>query len=156
MRVDGAVVVTVVALLPRGLLACSAGLLGGGEVEPGGRRDVEAAPGRGAGDRVVDRSLEAGLVDDDVGVVHRAELAGRELGVVRLGAGLGQAHDLDAVPADPRREVLERIEGRGDPESPAGAAGIREGAPAAGARPEQDREESGEEGALHDNHSQLS
>ena len=61
-------------------------------------------------DRLVDRGLEAGRVDDEVGLADRADLARRQLEVVRLAPRLGQVGHVDGVAADPRGDELVRVE----------------------------------------------
>ena len=83
-------------------------------LEPGDRGRVEGGALRVLLDAVVDRRLEALLVDDDVGLRDRDRLLDGELEVVRLGPGLGQVGDLDPVPADAFGRPGQRVEARGD------------------------------------------
>ena len=75
------------------------------------RTGVEGPAGRLLRDGLVHRGLEALEVDDEPGVADLADLAGVELDVVRLGAGLGQLGDGHRVAADPLAEELQRVEG---------------------------------------------
>ena len=97
---------------------------------PGG---VHQVLGGARGDRVVDGGLEAREVDHDIGLADGADLARRELDVVRLGARRGEGRDRDEVAAHVLDDVLQRVErcqhreavvlGPADPACPAGAAG---------------------------------
>ncbi len=75
-----------------------------------GRQHVERAVGGLLLDGLVDGGLEAGGVDDEVGLAKRADLLRRELEVVRLAAGLGEVRDLDVVAADPLGQEGVRVE----------------------------------------------
>jgi hypothetical protein len=73
--------------------------------------------------RLVDRCLEALLVDHDVGVDDRLGLLHRQLDVVWLLAGLGEVGHVGVVAGDPRGDVLQGVERRQHPESTAGCVG---------------------------------
>ena len=66
-------------------------------------------------DGVLERGHEAAAeVEDEVRLPHPLDVAGRELDVVRLGAGGREVHDVDVVRRDLLGDPGERIEGRDD------------------------------------------
>ena len=76
--------------------------------------DVErrAAPPLG---RLLHRGLEpVADVHEEPCLLHAADVPGRELEVVRLGAGRREVHDLGRRTGDLARRVRQRIEGRDD------------------------------------------
>ena len=134
MRVEGAAVVLVgERVAGRVLLRV---LLCGREQRGvlGGVDDVVGARQR---DGVVDRGLEAGQVDDEIGAVQPGDLRGGELDVVRLGAGRRQRADRDAVAAHLLGDELQGVERRHDVHGPVGDARLRVGGAPGERRPDQ-------------------
>ena len=93
-------------------------ILGGQQGE--GLGDVECPVRGDLGDGLVESGLEAGDVEDEVGLADLGDLLGAELEVMRLTAGRREVDDLDAVAADLLRGVRERVEPRHDPQGSAG------------------------------------
>ncbi len=151
MRVAGAVA----GVLLVGLAAVLVALLRRDEVQPCCRGDVERGLLRLLVYRGVDRGLEVGLEDDDVGLGDRGDLSGAQLEVVGLGPRLGQPLHGDVLTADLLHCVLQRVEGSHDVEP--SVVGVPPPGRAAGGDHgdgQQAREQT--EGAeRHDNHSHL-
>ena len=97
----------------------------------------------GLRDRLVDAGLERPLVDQQVGLAHLGHLLGRELDVVRLDAGAGQAVDVHAVTRDALGNECERVRG-GDDRHP-GVRSVRVTHEAAAAQQQRADDPTGDE-----------
>ena len=100
----------------------------------GGVDDVRRFAGSDGG---VDRALEPGQVDHQVGLADGPDLARRELDIVRFGAGRRQRADRDEVAAHLLGDVLQRVEG-GEDLDLAGTVGAARGVRPRGARRQQE------------------
>jgi hypothetical protein len=142
-------------VLVRALPGVVVAVVGAGDDEVRGLRDVEGGI-RGLGlHGIVDGRLEAGEVQDGLGLRQLGDGLRRELEVVRLGAGLGQRRHLDEVAADALRDELEGVEGGRD-RHPVCSVGARRPIGAAVTTPGE-HEGGGQDSnskSLHDNHSQ--
>ena len=94
------------------------------EVQVRRRPHVEAAVTRLGLDGLVDCTLQAPLVDHELGLADSGNISWCELDIMGLGAWLGQARDSDAVTADLLRGELQRVERRDDSQP------VRAGCPA--------------------------
>ena len=111
MRVEVAVLVRVLLAGVLGMLVV--GLLGGTQVGHLGGVDHACVAVRGGlSYGVVDRRLEVGEVDHDVGLGDVDGLLERDLEVVRLLAGGGERLDPGGVAGDPLGDERQRVERR--------------------------------------------
>ncbi len=130
------------------------GVLIGGE-QVGGVRGVDDALGAVLLQRLIDRGLEAGEVDRDVGLRQLGGLLHPELEVVRLLAGARQVDHDCVLAADPLGQELQRVHRRHHGDRAVVRAG---GVVSAGCEGEQQQGGGGQsEGAAgeHDNDSQV-
>ena len=95
--------------------SCSSSCARSGEVQAGGRGDVERGRADGV-DAVIERRSEAAEVDDQIGVLQRGGVASGQLEVVRFGSGRRDVGDLHEVAADLLGDELQRVERRHDVE----------------------------------------